>query len=68
MKDIKSIFSHYAGNNLNKKYSIAVSIFSQKLTLYNKFEIDSVYTISSSKFGEGSRSRRVIKPLWEHII
>ena len=68
MKDIESIFSHYAGNNLNKKYSIAVSIFSQKLILYNKFEIDSVYTISSSKFGEGSKAGSYKTPLGAHYI
>jgi len=68
MKDIESIFTHYAGNNLNKKYSIAVSILSQKLTLYNKFKVDSVYTISSSKFGEGSKEGSYRTPLGAHYI
>ena len=68
MKDIKSIFSHYTGNNLNKKYSITISILSQKLTLYNKFEVDSEYTISSSKFGEGSKAGSYKTPLGAHYI
>ena len=68
MKDIKSIFSHYAGNNLNKKYSIAISISSQQLTLYNKFKVDSVYTISSSKFGEGAKAGSYKTPLGAHYI
>jgi len=68
MKDIKSIFSHYAGNNLNKKYSIAISISLQKLTLYNKFKVDSVYTISSSKFGEGAKAGSYKTPLGAHYI
>ena len=70
MIDIKLILSQYINknSNLNKEYVIFINITEQKLILYKNYNEIIKYTISTSKYGEGSEEGSNKTPVGAHYI
>jgi lipoprotein-anchoring transpeptidase ErfK/SrfK len=70
MIDIKLILSQYINknSNLNKEYVIVINITDQRLIVYKNYKEIIKYTISTSKYGEGSEEGSNKTPLGAHYI